>query len=60
MKVNLSIEIEVEDLPKLKGVPNATVDGLIGMIRLHTNMVTENYYGEVVKFVVEKDLDTTP
>ena len=60
MKVILSIEIEAEDLPKLEGVPSATVDGMIGMIRLHTSTVIENYYGKMVKFDVDKKLDTTP
>ena len=58
MKVTLSIEIEAEDLVTLEGAPNATVDGMIDMIQLHTSMVIRNYCGKMVKFDVDKKLDT--
>lgn len=58
MKVTLSIDIEAEDMPTLEGVPNATVDGMIDMIRHHTSMVIQNYSGKMVKFDVDKKLDT--
>ena len=58
MKINLSIEIDAEDMPTLEGVPNATVDGMIDMIQHHTSMVIQNYGGKMAKFDVDKKLDT--
>lgn len=60
MKINLSIEIEAEDLPKVEGAPNATVDQMIDMIRHHMSMVAQNYRGSIVRFDVDKKLDTNP
>lgn len=54
MRLNITIEIDVEDLPVLPGAPKATVDGLVEALRLHTSHVTSNFEGEVVKFAVEK------
>ena len=58
MKVTISIEVEAEDLPKLEGVPNATVDGMIDMIQHHASMVIQNFCGKMVRFDVDKKLDT--
>ena len=54
MRVNITIEIDVEDLPTLPGVPSATVDNFIDMLKLHTSSVVSNYEGKLVKFAVEK------
>ena len=54
MRLNISIEIDVEDLPTLPGAPNATVDDFIGMLKHHTSHVISNYEGKLVKFEVEK------
>ena len=54
MRVNITIEIDVEDLPTLRGAPTATVDDFIGMLKLHTSSVVSNYEGKLVKFAVEK------
>jgi len=54
MRVNITIEIDVEDLPTLRGAPTATVDDFIGMLKLHTSSVVSNYEGKIVKFAAEK------
>ena len=54
MRLNISIEIDVEDLPTLRGAPNATVDDFIGMFKLHTSHVVSNFEGNLRKFDVEK------
>ncbi len=54
MRVNITIEIDVEDLLTLPGAPSATVDDFIGMLKLHTSHVVSNYEGKLVKFDVEK------
>lgn len=61
MKINLSIEIEVDDsVLQRNDAPAADVSRMIDMVRLHLNMATRNFYGKIVRFDVEKDLDTTP
>ena len=54
MKLNISIEIDIEDLPASPVAPNATVNDFIGMFKLHTSHVVSNYEGKFVKFEVEK------
>jgi len=54
MRVNITIEIDVEDLPTLPGAPNANVDDFINMLKLNTSSVVNNFEGKVVKFTAEK------
>ena len=59
MKVNLSIEIEVDDnIPQRNDAPASDVSRMIDMLRLHSSYVVTNFYGKMVKFDVDKKLDT--
>ena len=54
MKLFISLEIDVEDLPVLPGAPTATVEDFINMLKLHTSSVVSNYEGKLVRFDIEK------